>query len=267
MEDKVELQPQNALHALATTTVVVGAMVNGKPNYLLAAWACPASFSPPALLVVLNKAHFTNEGIRASKAFSVSVFRPNDIVRADFTGMKSGHDTDKSAVFKSVPGKKTGAPLLPECPLTIELSLMQVVEVSATHELFIGKVESIFASHDAVDDGKIDASKLQPVLFTFSPIAYRALGQTLGQPWSAGAAYTPGATTVAATTAAAPQARPLPHVDASACVGCGTCCSVCPHELYEMDANVARFKIAQKDDCTNCGECVHNCAASAITIQ
>lgn len=273
MEGKKEMTPMDGVASLATTVVLVGAMCKGKPNFMTIAWCSPASMNPPSLLVVCNKSHVTNEGIREAKAFSVSVIGPENVAAADFVGMKSAREVDKSNVFKTVTGKHTGAPLIVDCPLTMELSLAHTFD-TGTHDLFIGAIKSIFADTRAVaGDGKLDPAKLNATLFSFAGPAprYYNLGAGIGQCWQVGATYKPAASAAAAAApAAAPAAavEPFPHVDASACVGCGTCVGVCPHEMFEMGADgVAKFKEEKLDDCVRCEECVHNCAASAISMK
>ena len=52
-------------------------------------------------------------------------------------------------------------------------------------------------------------------------------------------------------------------VDASKCIRCGACASVCPLNVIEvLDAQVKVL-----DGCTNCGTCEKACPVEAITIE
>lgn len=53
--------------------------------------------------------------------------------------------------------------------------------------------------------------------------------------------------------------------EASACVGCGRCIEVCPHQVFAISDRKAR--LADKGACMECGACVKNCPASAITVE
>ena len=52
---------------------LVGAMVEGKPNFMAVAWFTMASYKPPRMAIVLGKWHHTNTGIRENKTYSVCI--------------------------------------------------------------------------------------------------------------------------------------------------------------------------------------------------
>ena len=54
-------------------------------------------------------------------------------------------------------------------------------------------------------------------------------------------------------------------IDGSRCVGCGTCITVCPHEVLEMTGG--RSGILNRDACMECGACSRNCVPGAITVD
>jgi NAD-dependent dihydropyrimidine dehydrogenase PreA subunit len=49
------------------------------------------------------------------------------------------------------------------------------------------------------------------------------------------------------------------------CKGCGMCTQVCPHAVFEMAGGKAR--IAQIDNCMECGACSRNCRFGAINVR
>ncbi len=62
----------------------------------------------------------------------------------------------------------------------------------------------------------------------------------------------------------------LPNVvtlslDRDRCVGCGTCVTVCPHPVLELQDR--RSTIINRDACMECGACATNCAVQAITVD
>jgi ferredoxin len=50
-----------------------------------------------------------------------------------------------------------------------------------------------------------------------------------------------------------------------ACVGCGRCLEVCPHQVFARYGKLAR--IVNRDACMECGACAKNCPASAISVD
>jgi NAD-dependent dihydropyrimidine dehydrogenase PreA subunit len=53
--------------------------------------------------------------------------------------------------------------------------------------------------------------------------------------------------------------------DPEACIGCGRCLEVCPHQVFSLVANKAR--IIDFDACMECGACAKNCPAAAIRVD
>lgn len=55
--------------------------------------------------------------------------------------------------------------------------------------------------------------------------------------------------------------------DLSACIGCGTCCTVCPMDVFRLDANHGKSVIAYVQSCQTCGQCWLNCPTDSIGLQ
>jgi len=53
------------------------------------------------------------------------------------------------------------------------------------------------------------------------------------------------------------------HVDA--CIGCGVCTHVCPHQVFEVHDGKAA--IVDLDGCMECGACASNCPGGAINVS
>ena len=54
-------------------------------------------------------------------------------------------------------------------------------------------------------------------------------------------------------------------LDAAACIGCGRCVEVCPHQVFSLQAKKAR--IVAYDACMECGACAKNCPPAAIMVD
>ena len=50
-----------------------------------------------------------------------------------------------------------------------------------------------------------------------------------------------------------------------ACIGCGRCVEVCPHQVFEIEGK--RAKLADRDACMECGACALNCPVAAISVD
>jgi NAD-dependent dihydropyrimidine dehydrogenase PreA subunit len=54
-------------------------------------------------------------------------------------------------------------------------------------------------------------------------------------------------------------------LDAEKCNGCTLCVAVCPHQVFAVVDH--RAQIIHSTACMECGACMVNCAAGAITIH
>lgn len=64
--------------------------------------------------------------------------------------------------------------------------------------------------------------------------------------------------------------RYLPEVvtlelDREACTGCGTCMTVCPHEVFQLEGK--KIQIRDRDACMECGACSTNCSEGALAVE
>ena len=53
--------------------------------------------------------------------------------------------------------------------------------------------------------------------------------------------------------------------DFNRCIGCGNCLAVCPHRVFELGQDKARFR--DPGACMECGACALNCPAEAIQVR
>ncbi len=49
------------------------------------------------------------------------------------------------------------------------------------------------------------------------------------------------------------------------CTDCRMCINVCPHNVFEEKEK--KVRIAQKDNCMECGACMKNCAYGALFVK
>ena len=56
---------------------LVGAHVDGKPNFLAVAWFNMVSYKPPRIAISLGKGHYTNPGIKENKTIEIDEFLGN----------------------------------------------------------------------------------------------------------------------------------------------------------------------------------------------
>jgi flavin reductase (DIM6/NTAB) family NADH-FMN oxidoreductase RutF len=183
---KMKLGPMPYMSVMPT--LLVGATVEGKPNYMTAAWATVACMSPPMVCVALNKGRYTVKGIQENGTFSLNVPSVNQAVETDYCGLVSGFSEDKSRVFRSFFGTLGTAPLAEECPVNIECRVFRSVDCGS-HELYIGEVAEIHADPSCVTDGKLDTAKVNPLIY--AQYTYFGVGNQVERAFFAGKKYRP----------------------------------------------------------------------------
>ena len=99
MMEKITLGPMPYMSVMPT--LLVGANVNGKANYMTAAWATIASMAPPMVCVALNKTRYTAKGIEENKTFSLNVPSAKQVVETDHCGLVSGTRTSPASSGRS----------------------------------------------------------------------------------------------------------------------------------------------------------------------
>ncbi len=182
--EKITLGPMPYLTVLPA--VLVGANVNGKPNYMVAAWATVACMVPPMICVAVNKVRYTAKGIDENGTFSLNIPSVGQMIPADHCGLVSGETEDKSKVFRSFYGKLSTAPMAEECPVNIECRLFQSVDCGS-HLLRIGEIVEIHADKTCMTDGKPDIQKINPLIY--SQAAYYNVGTQAGKAFAEGKKY------------------------------------------------------------------------------
>ncbi len=175
-----------ALYPMPTT--IVGALVDGKPNFITIAHVGIMNHGRPQYVSLgVNKAHHTNQGIRDNKTFSINLPGEDLVVPTDYCGLVSGRRTDKSCVFEVFYGVARTAPLIVPCPVNMECRLERAIDFP-THDIFIGEIVETYCDEAALDQGRVDLAKVKPLLFDMASKKYWGLGQPLADCWSVGKA-------------------------------------------------------------------------------
>ena len=128
---------------------IVGALVEGKPNFLAVGWLMSVNYNPPMIGIALGKMHYTNQGIKKEKAFSVNTPNTNLIKQTDYCGLVSGKKENKSNIFDIFYDKYDNIPMIQECPLCIQCKLRQIVDLPS-NEIFIGEIINTFIEEDCI---------------------------------------------------------------------------------------------------------------------
>ncbi|MCX6007298.1 MAG: flavin reductase family protein [Chloroflexi bacterium] len=179
---------KNGCHLYPMPIVLVGAIKDGKANFMPAAFAGIVNINPPIISLGLSKRHFTCAGMVENGVFSVNLPSTSMMKATDYCGLVSGHKVDKSGVFKVFYGKLDKAPMIEECPLTMECRLLQNIELGADNA-FLGEIVATYCDDQYMDGKMPDLAKLDLLIFSMSDNSYWSIGKKLGTAWSVGKGY------------------------------------------------------------------------------
>ncbi len=173
----------NVMALYPTVLTVVGAMVNGKPNFVLVGHL--GIMGHDHVMVSLAAPHYTNQGIKETRKLSVAIVSEEMLQKADYCGCVSGSKTYKSDVFAWHLGE-SGAPIIDEAPVVMECSVEDVYETKG-FESFICTIDNVYAEEEILNEaGKINYHTLKPVLFEMPTYEYLRTGEVIGNCMSLG---------------------------------------------------------------------------------
>ena len=168
----------NLLTLYPKPMTVIGAQVEGKVNWLVVGHT--GIIGHDRILVSMSKQHYSNQGIKKLKKFSINLVSREMLPKADYVGSVSGEMVDKSDVFAYHIGEN-GTPVIDVSPLTMECNVVDIYETEG-FDNFICTVVNTYASPDVLgSDGKLDYTRLKPVLFEFPTYSYLATGEVIGK--------------------------------------------------------------------------------------
>ena len=160
--------------------VLVGALVDDRPNYLVIGYVAPFNFGKH-IFFSLYKKRYTRIGIQQQGTFSVNIPSEALLEETDICGNQSGRDIDKSTLFDNFYGELKTAPMIRRYPITIECELTEVRDYDP-NEGIIGRVVCSYVDPDCLVDGKLDMRLVHPIIWTTGgDLNYYRLGDRLGE--------------------------------------------------------------------------------------
>jgi len=176
---------QKNLFCLPWAQTILGTHLQGKPNFMALDWLTRVNFKPAMLGICVNKANASHDAIVGSGEFSINLPAEDMMAITDYTGLVSGKRVDKSGLFQVFYGELSAAPMIADCPLTIECRLAQTVALP-TNSFFIADILNIYIEERYLTDGIPDMKKIRPFLLTMPDNRFWSVGECIGKAWDAG---------------------------------------------------------------------------------
>jgi flavin reductase (DIM6/NTAB) family NADH-FMN oxidoreductase RutF len=185
MVKKVQFGPRKLV--VPRPIFLVGAVVNGRPNFITLGGGGLANGEPPMLALPIRHHQYTLEGILQNRTFSINYPSAKQVKETDFCGITSGRKVDKVAAcgFHIYYGQTEKAPLIEECPVNLECKLMYAMNLGG-HMMVIGQVEECHVNEDCLTDGKPDARKIDAMVFDAEQGVYLSIGGLVAKAYGVG---------------------------------------------------------------------------------
>jgi len=172
-----------------TPVLIVGSYdESGEPNAMNAAWGGISCSNPPCLSISLREATYTHGNITKQESFTINIPTREYVLEADYFGITSGKNENKFETTGLTPIKSelVNAPYIDEFPLILECKLVNTVELGL-HTHFTGEIMDVKVESDYTDaDGNPDITKIKPILYDPSGMAYYGIGEFLGKAFRIG---------------------------------------------------------------------------------
>lgn len=178
----------NNAFILPEPQTILGTMLDGKPNFMALAWITRLNYKPCLMGMGVNQGHASHRAIVETGEFSINVPSVDMVQITDYVGLASGNRTDKSTVFDTHFGELKNAPLIKECPLSMEFKLYKTVALP-TNTFFIGELVAAWTSEEYLTNGIVDVEKVRPITLTMPDNRYWAVGEQVGRAWHDGKAF------------------------------------------------------------------------------
>lgn len=158
---------------------------NGVPNAMNAAWGGISEMKEISLCI--SAGHKTTANILRRKAFTVSMGETGQMVACDYVGLVSGNkvpDKFTRAGFHATRSEFVDAPLINELSVAVECRL---TDYNPDTCILRGEIVNVSVDERVLDEnGKVDVSKVSPLIFDPFNYAYLKAGEKVGNAFADG---------------------------------------------------------------------------------
>lgn len=126
---------------------IVSCRKDGHDNALAVGVASVASIDPVMVMIGIIPSRFSYDMVKDTGKFVVNIPTKEFSEKYMYLGTVSGRDEDKLASINTTDADIIDAPILTDCPVNIECSVVDSIQ-PGSHELFIGKVKKVHCDEE-----------------------------------------------------------------------------------------------------------------------
>lgn len=139
---------------LAPLPVVLVAVADAvRQNVFTVAWTGIICTNPAMLSISVRKERFSHPMICESREFTVNVPSAALAEEVDRCGVLSGREYNKFSLcnFTALPGETVKAPIIAECPVSLECRVSQILELGS-HDLFLAHITAVRVNESLIGE-------------------------------------------------------------------------------------------------------------------
>ncbi|MCR5217762.1 flavin reductase [Treponema sp.] len=159
---------------------------DGKADAMNAAWG--GIHDTNQIGICLSPEHKTVANILANKEFTVSMADASHVAQCDYVGIVSANtesDKIKKSGFTLSKAENVNAPVINELAMCLECRMVSYDQASG---YMVADIVNVSCEEDALTDGKIDISKVNPLIFDPVSHGYYKTGERAGNAFKDGMA-------------------------------------------------------------------------------
>ena len=164
---KKEVKPTTSIYPLPVIMVTTHDG-KGNDNIMTAAWTTNMSSEKPSIGVIIGANSLSSRNIEKTRDFVINIPGQDLLKDIDFCGENHGDHIDKfkETGLTKIKASNVGSRLIAECLINFECRVRDIYPIDSAN-LIIGEVLKVQMDENIfTDDGKVDFSKLNPVVYS-----------------------------------------------------------------------------------------------------
>lgn len=176
--NKVAWQGGALLGPLPAVMVSCGDMENS--NIITVAWCGITNTIPPKTYVSIRPSRYSYNIIKEKKEFVINLTPSALAKKADWCGVYTGKKVDKfkECGFTKERASKIDAPLISECPISIECKVTDIIPLGS-HDMFLADIVAVNVEKSLLEGDKLCINRAH--LCAFAHGEYYKLGERIGK--------------------------------------------------------------------------------------
>lgn len=151
-----------------------------KSNIITVAWCGITNTVPPKTYISVRPERHSYEILKEKREFVINLTPSSLTKKADYCGMFTGRKVDKfkECGFTKEKASKIDAPMIGECPISIECKVTDIIPLGS-HDMFLANIVAVNVEKSLLEGDKLCINRAH--LCAFAHGEYYKLGERIGK--------------------------------------------------------------------------------------